>query len=221
MKKFKYIATVLSFFLGITVSFAQKAEVFDVQKRSVHNGIEVYNRQLTLVNEGKYKGIRLSKDLGEGVAWIKGIEFSEGTVEFDVRGENVKQHSFVGLAFHGVNDSTFEAIYFRPFHFKEESEVLKKRRVQYVSLPVHTWRALREQFPGKYENDVEPAPDSDSWFRVRIVIKGNTVSVFVNGETEPSLVTEKLTAIKKGKVGFYVADTSGGDFANLSITKTG
>lgn len=220
MKKFKHITTVLSFFLYVTVSYSQKTESFDVQKLFVHNGLEVYNRQLTLVNEEKYKGIRLSKDFGEGVAWIKGIEFSEGTVEFDVRGENVKQHSFVGLAFHGVNDSTFDAIYFRPFQFKEESEVLKKRRVQYVSLPVHTWRALREQFPGKYENDVTPAPDPDSWFHVMIVIKKNKVSVFINGKTEPCLVTEKLTAVKNGKIGFYVADTSGGDFANLVITKT-
>jgi hypothetical protein len=220
MKKSRSIALMISFLLHAAASFAQKSEVFDVQKLSVQNGLEVYNRQLTPVNEETYKGIRLSKDLGEGVAWIKGMEFSEGIIEFDVRGENVKQHSFVGLAFHGVNDSTFDAVYFRPFHFKEESDVLKKRRVQYISLPIHTWRALREQFPGKYENDVTPAPDPDSWFKVRIVIKRTTVSVFVNGKKEACLIAEKLTSVKNGKIGFYVADTSGGDFANFVITKT-
>lgn len=219
MKKNRVIISVL-FALSLTNSFAQTPVKFDVQKLAETNGIEVYNRELTIVNEEKFNGIRLSKDFGEGVAWIKDLELSEGTVEFDVRGENVKLHSFVGLAFHGLNDSTFDAIYFRPFRFKDEDAVLRKHRVQYISLPVYTWRMLREEFPGKYENDVEPAPDPDSWFHVRVVIKGNTVSVFVNNKAEPCLTTEKLTTIKSGKVGFYVADTSGGDFANLVINKT-
>lgn len=220
MRKIKAAAVMAFFLLQATVSVSQKPLVIDVQKLADNKGIEVYNRELTPVTEEKYNGISLSKEYGEGVAWIKGIDFSEGIIEFDVRGENVKQHSFVGLAFHGVNDSTFDAVYFRPFQFNEEDEVLQKRGVQYISLPVFTWRALREKFPGKYENKVEPAPDPDSWFRVRLVIKGNTISVFVNDKIEPCLVAEKITAVKTGKIGFYVADTSGGDFANLIITKT-
>lgn len=182
--------------------------------------MEVYNREMTLVNEEHYAGIRLSKDFGEGVAWLKDVEFSNGIIEFDVRGENVKQHSFVGIAFHGQDTATYDAIYLRPFQFLEKDEVLRSRGIQYVSLPEFTWRVLRAQSPGKYEHSVDPAPDPNSWVRVRVVIQGSSVSTYINGNKEPSLVVEKVTKVTSGFLGFYVADTSGGDFANLTITKT-
>ncbi|HWH63628.1 MAG TPA: family 16 glycoside hydrolase [Ginsengibacter sp.] len=163
----------------------------------------------------------LSKDFGEGVAWLKGIEFSNGILEFDVRGENVKQHSFVGIAFHGKDDSTFDAVYLRPFQFEEAEEVLKNRAIQYISLPNFTWRTLREKFPGKYEHSIiEPVPDPNSWIRIRVVVNDATITTYINGNKEPSLVVQKVTQVKNGAVGFYVADTSGGDFANIKITKT-
>ncbi|MCC6461369.1 MAG: DUF1080 domain-containing protein [Saprospiraceae bacterium] len=183
-------------------------------------GIRVFNRTATLIDEPSYQGIRLSKEYGEGVAWLTGVEFSNGTIEFDVRGEDVKQHSFVGLAFHGQNDSTYDAIYLRPFQFRAPDEVLRHRSIQYVSFPDFTWRRLRALSPGKYENAVDPAPDPNAWMRVRIVVQGTTVSTYINGNPSPSLVVEKVTAVHTGSIGFYVADTSGGDFANISITKT-
>lgn len=218
--KMLHFATTVLFFLPAFSSFSQNAVVPDLHQLVKAKGVEVYNRKLTLITEGNRSGIRLSKDLGEGVAWLKGIDFSNGIIEFDVKGEDVKQHSFVGIAFHGRNDSTFDAIYFRPFQFREQDEILKSRAVQYISLPVHTWRKLREKSPGKYEHAISPVPDPNGWFHVRIVIKNSTVTTYINGNKEPSLVVEKVTAVKSGSLGFYVADTSGGDFANISITKT-
>lgn len=201
-------------------SSSQNVIKIDLHKQVQEKGIRVFNRVLGLINEGSYQGISLSKDEGEGVAWIKGIEFSNGVIEFDVRGENIKQHSFVGIAFHGVNDETFDAIYLRPFQFQEQDQLLRDHSIQYISLPDFTWRKLREQFPGKYEHSIDPSPDPDSWIRVRVVIKDAVISTYINGNKEPSLVVNKVTAIKTGSIGFYVADTSGGDFANLTITKT-
>jgi hypothetical protein len=97
---------------------------------------------------------------------------------------------------------------------------LKNRAIQYISLPEFTWRKLREQSPGKYEHSIEPAPDPNSWVHVRIVIKDSTVTTYINYSKEPSLVVEKITSLNTGSIGFYVADTSGGDFANIKITKT-
>ena len=132
----------------------------------------------------------------------------------------MKQHSFVGIVFYGKDNDTFDAIYLRPFQFDEQDETLRSHGIQYISLPDFTWRTLREKFPDKYEHSVEPAPDPNSWVRVRIVIKDSIISTYINGNKEPSLVVEKLTHLNTGLVGFYVADTSGGDFANLTITKT-
>ncbi len=217
-----------NFYLGLTglltllsiSSFSQVPVVIDLHAAVTSGNIEVFNRDLTLIDEASYKGIRLSKDFGEGIAWLKDVDFSSGIIEFDVRGEDVKQHSFVGIAFHAKDDSTFDAIYLRPFHFKANDDSLRKRQIQYISLPDFTWRVLRARFPGKYENSIEPAPDPNAWVRVRIVIKDSTISTYINGNKEPDLVVEKVTQLNHGAVGFYVADTSGGDFANITITKT-
>lgn len=189
----------------------------DLHAAVERNGIEVYNRELTLVDEPGHKGIRLSKAYGEGVAWLKGVEFSNGTIEFDVRGEDAKQHSFVGMAFHGANDSTFDAVYLRPFQFRASADSLRNRMLQYISLPKHTWRALRKSAPGVNEHSITPPPDPNGWVHMRIVVNGDTISTFINGAKEPSLVVKKLTQLRNGRVGFYVADTSGGDFANIRI----
>jgi hypothetical protein len=54
---------------------------------------------------------------------------------------------------------------------------------------------------------------------MKVVIKGKTISTFINHNTEPTLMVEQATDVKVGKIGFYVADTSGGDFANLTFMK--
>jgi hypothetical protein len=79
---------------------------------------------------------------------------------------------------------------------------------------------LREKFPGKYENAIAPAPEPGSWVHVRVVVQGETVTVYINRNSSPSLTVKTLSGIKTGSVGLYVADTSGGDFANLTIRKT-
>jgi hypothetical protein len=149
---------------------------------------------------------------------VDGVNFSEGTIECDIRGKNVLQRSFVGIAFHGVDEKTFDAIYFRPFNFKNEDAVRRTHAVQYISHPEHTWSKLRQTFPLKYEQPVKPVPEPDGWFHARIVVANGKVSVFVNDATEPSLVVDKLNDRTEGKIGFWVGTTSGGDFANLKIT---
>jgi hypothetical protein len=219
MKTFYFC--LMSFFLMISnLSHAQNAKAIDLYEAVKNNKIDVINRKLTLINDESHKGIRLSKDYGEGVAWLKGIEFSNGIIEFDVRGENVQQHSFVGIAFHGKDDATFDAIYLRPFQFKSEDPVLKSHSIQYISLPNFTWRVLRAKFPNKYENSIKQDLDPNSWVRIRIEVKDSTVSAYINGSKEACLVVQKVTNIATGSIGFYVADTSGGDFANITITKT-
>jgi hypothetical protein len=220
MKKTRAMATGLVMLVVAFSSFAQRELKIDLTKKAKDKGLEVYNRELTYIDEKSYSGIRLSKAEGEGVAWIKGVEFSNGVIEFDVRGENVMQHSFVGLAFHGVNDSTFDAVYFRPFQFETDDAARKTRMTQYISLPDFTWRKLREKNPGVYESAIEKPPLPDAWFHVRMVIQDSKVTTYVNNLKEPSLTVTKVTPVKSGMVGLYVADTSGGDFANLKITKT-
>ena len=126
--------------------------------------------------------------------------------------------SFLGLAFHIQNDSTYDAIYFRPFNFSNPDTIRRWRAVQYISLPRYEWDKLREKFPGKYENKVNPVPGGDDWFHCKIIISGEMISVFVNNSSTPSLVVNKLTDTTTGKIGLWIENGSDGSFADLTIT---
>ncbi len=180
---------------------------------------EVANRELSLFSEDNKKGLRFSKKKGDGVAWLQGAEFSNGTVEVDIRGKDILQQSFVGIAFHGVDSKTFDAVYFRPFNFHSTDSVRRIHAVQYVSHPNFTWKKLRDNNNGQYEKAVLSPPNANDWFHAKIVIDYPQVTVFVNGSLEPSLTVDQLSDRKKGKIGFWVGDDSDGDFANLQITK--
>lgn len=70
---------------------------------------------------------------------------------------------------------------------------------------------------GEYEKGLNPPPDPNGWFHVRVVVASPKVSVFVGDAKEPSLVVDQLSDRKKGMVGLWVGNTSGGDFANIKI----
>ena len=134
-----------------------------------------------------------------------------------MKGKDVQGASFVGVAFHGVDGTTYDAIYFRPFNFKTEDQARVLRAVQYISHPAHPWQKLRASHPGQYEKPVKPVPDPNAWFHARVVVASPKVSVFVGDAKEPCLTVDQLSDRKKGLVGIWVGNTSGGDFANFTI----
>jgi hypothetical protein len=188
----------------------------DLAKLAEGKGLKIFGRSLSSIREANRKGIRLSEAPGEGVAYLEGVEFANGRIEIDIRGKDVQEQSFVGVAFHGVDEWSYEAVYFRPFNFRAEDPVRRNHAVQYICSPDHKWQRLREGHPGQYEKSVNPVPDPNGWFRARVAVASPKVSVFVNEATAPSLVVGKLSQRRKGLVGVWV-DNSGGDFANLKI----
>ena len=154
---------------------------------------------------------------GAGILWLNGSNFRNGTLALDIKGKNAPGRSFVGLAFHGQDNDTYDVVYFRPFNFTNRER--ESHAVQYISLPENDWPTLRENFPGKYENTIRPVPDPvDDWFHVRIVIEHPNVKVYVNGFVQPTLEVDQLSDSKQGKVGFWVGNNSEGWFKNLKIT---
>ena len=188
------------------------------QRRSIEpKDVQVFNRRVSSLSDGTRKGLRLSESPGDGVAYLRGIELGNGTIEFDLKGKDVQGQSFVGVAFHGVDSSTYDAIYFRPFNFKAEDPARRSHAVQYISHPTYTWQKLRAERPGIFEQPVNPAPDPNAWFHVRVVVASPKVSVFVGDAKEPCLVVTRLSDRTNGLVGLWVGNNSGGDFANLNI----
>ena len=188
------------------------------QQRTIDpKDVAAFNRSVSSLSDGTKKGLRLSGSPGDGVAYLRGIQFGNGTIEFDVKGKDVQGQSFVGVAFHGVDGTTYDAIYFRPFNFRTEDPARRSHAVQYISHPTYTWQKLRAERPGTFEQPVSPAPDPNGWFHVRVVVASPKVSVFVGDAKEPSLVVNQLSDRTKGLVGLWVGNNSGGDFANLKI----
>jgi hypothetical protein len=211
------VASAAGLFTASQVIGQKKAISPDLAKLAEGKGLKLFNRSVSSLNDGARKGVRLNESPGDGLAYLEGIEFTNGTIEFDVRGKDVRQQSFVGVAFHGVDGSTYDAIYFRPFNFMTDDPARRIRAVQYISHPTYTWEKLRAEHPGLYEKPVSPVPDPNAWFHVRVVVVSPKVSVFVNDGKEPSLVVNQLSERKKGQVGLWVGNNSGGDFANLTI----
>ena len=84
-------------------------------------------------------------------------------------------------------------------------------------MPGHDWRELRKSHPGKYEFAITPAPNPDSWVKLKLVVKGKNVTAFVNGSDKPALAVELLSDRLKGKVGLWVGNGSDGWFRNLKV----
>ena len=199
---------------------AQDAPVFyDLQQWQGEGKLTVFNRELSPISDTGRKGIRLSEKSGDGVVWLEGVTFTNGTVEVDIRGKDVLQKSFPGIAFHGVDEKTLNVVYFRPFNFRSADSVRRIHAVQYACHPDYPWNRLREERNAQYEKEVYPAPDPNGWFHVKLEVEYPRILVYVNGNARPSLSVEQLDGNCSGKIGFYVGNESGGDFANLVIRK--
>ena len=182
------------------------------------NELRCFNRVATHLADGAREGVRLNEAQAMGAAFVPGIEFTTGTLELDMRGRDVVQRSFVGVAFHGT-DLTCDAVYFRPFNFRASDPVARSHAVQYQSAPAHSWQRLRSEQPGKFEHAVAPIPDPNDWFHARIVVTMSTVTVFVAGAADPCLEVGLLNTRRQGSVGLWVGNNSGGDFSNLVVSE--
>lgn len=213
----KFLFGGLLFLLLLPASFcrAQQITNFDLDKLLKNGGLVTNPGQnVQALADGDKKGI-----LCQGIAWLKGIAFSTGTIDFDLRGKDVYQQSFLGIAFHGVDTVTYESIYFRPFNFRADDTLRKKHAVQYISQPDYPWDRLRKESPLVYENGIENAPAATAWFHAHIVVNADSITVYVNHSATYSLKVKKLSNRNDGLIGLWSSSLSG-DFANLVIKPT-
>lgn len=204
----------------ITNVFGQDKQVkYNLNDLNKKGKLQVFGRTLTSVEDKNGSAVRFSETIGDGVAWLEGVSFGNGIIELDIKGKDVLQRSFTGIAFHGKDEKTLDAVYFRPFNFKSSDSVRRIHAVQYISHPDFPWKRLREEQNGKYEKEIPLAPDPNDWFHVKIVVNYPKIEVYVNHSSKPCLSVLKLNDRKDGKIGLWVGEGSGGDFANLRITK--
>jgi hypothetical protein len=196
---------------------AGAATKIDLAERLAAKKLRVVNRDVTKSDAGP-GAVHMSESEGNGVTWVEGTDFGEGTIELDIRGRDVMQRSFVGVAFHRHDDNTYEAVYLRPFNFRSQDPIRKQHAVQYIAVPDYDWPRLRKEFPEEFENPVDQSIVPTDWVPVRVVVKAKTVQIYVGNVKDPTLEVRKLGQHDRGQVGLWTGNGSDGDFANLRIT---
>jgi len=186
----------------------------DLSKVVTREGWGILNRKAEVFKEGERTGVKFDGRPGMGGACLETVDFTNGIIECDIKGQG-RRPSYVGIAFDVIDTVNYEAVYFRPFNFRDPAR--KQHSVQYISHPEHTWQTLREASPGVYEGAIEPAPDPDAFFHVKLVVKRPKVSVYVNNGKQPCLTVDLLSPRTMGKVALFVDNESQGAFANLKI----
>jgi len=210
----KQTSLLLVFLAFIFHVSAQKTRHYNLVQLLTENKLDTTKTEMHILNDNNYKQAISLK----GTAWLKDVSFTKGTIEVDLRGKNVFLQSFLGIAFHSVNDSIYDVVYFRPFNFKHEDTLRRKWSVQYMSMPGYDYDKLRKEHPLVYENAVTPVPGPDDWFHATIIISDDSAAVYVNHSSTASLKVHLLNNRSDGKIGLwsYTPGVSG-DFANLII----
>ena len=112
------VSALIAFLAAPAFSQALKPIRPDLAQLADGRGAQLFNRSLTVEKEGGRAVARLDGRAGDGGALIDLVQVGDGVIEVDLRGKDVAQQSFLGIAFHIVDWTTYEAVYFRPFNFR-------------------------------------------------------------------------------------------------------
>ena len=205
---------ILSALSAITLVAQQKIDLAGQLKAGK---LKAFNREVS-AGDASRGAVKVNEAEGNGVIWIDGTDFALGTIELDIKGRDLMQRSFVGVAFHGKDDKTYEAVYLRPFNFRATDPVRKDHAVQYISLPDYDWPRLRKEFPEEFENPVDQSLVPTEFTPVRIVVNATNVQIFVGNVKTPTLEVRKLGTLDRGRIGVWAGNGSDGEYANLRIT---
>ena len=143
--------------------------------------------------------VRFADFAGRRSIWLRnntqvvrsGVEFTDGTIEFDVA--PMKEGNFVAVIFRRESPINHENIYFRIHRSGLYNALQYAPRINGSS----TWQ-LYPEF-----NSTIDLPRLE-WTRVRVEVTGPRLEVFINGADKPSLSVARLRAAPvKGGVGFW------------------
>ena len=90
------------------VANAAAIQPIDLAQRLSAGQLRAVNRRVTPL-KGDRTGVHVDEKAGNGVAWIEGTDFSEGTIDIDVRGRDVVDRSYLGIALHRKDDAAYES----------------------------------------------------------------------------------------------------------------
>ncbi len=211
MQKISALVTIIMISIN---SFCQQG--ISLPSKLENNQIKAINRSISLFGD-QQDAVEMNAKNGSGIGVIKDVEFEKGIIEIEFLGENNPGKSFIGIAFNIQDDKTYEAIYFRPFNFVAKEQIRKEHMVQYIYHPEFTWKKLRKEKTGEFENEIKMPPNPDDWFKAIIHIDEKKVKVFINDVPQPILIVDRLTSTISKKIGIWTGFGSSGRFRNLTL----
>ena len=213
--RYQKINVLITFLFLISINAFCQQQI-SLSDKFQNKKIKVVNRLISLYGD-QLDAVEMNAKNSDGMGILEDVEFDKGTIEVELLGENNPGKSFIGIAFNIQNDKTYEAIYFRPFNFVAEEQIRKDHMVQYIFHPEFTWRILRDERTGEFENEIATPPNPDDWFKVIININEEKVEVYVNELSDPVLIVDRLTSAKSKKLGIWTGFGSSGRFKNLIL----
>jgi hypothetical protein len=156
---------------------------------------------------------------------IKGINFKNGTIEVKVLSRLLKNapefaRGFIGVAFRiNDNNTKYESIYLRPTNGRANDQVRRNHSIQYYSYPDYKFDRLRKESPERYESYADM--ELNKWITIRIEVKDAEAKLFLNNNTQPSLIVNDLKhgANASGSIALWIETGTEGYFKDLKITK--
>lgn len=187
------IVLMLGLMLGSQVSFS------NAQDRTGRVSVEGSNEEWFVDSADRAGDARVAEFLGRPALWVRnntqivraGIEFVDGTIEFDVA--PMDKGNFIGVLFRRATATNQENIYLRAHQSGLYNALQYAPRINGSS----TWQ-LYPEF-----NATIDLP-RNQWTHLRVEVKGTQLEVYVNNNSKPALVVPRLRAIPaKGSVALW------------------
>src|ERR1700759_1228660 len=132
------------------------------------------------------------------IAYPDKLNFTDGTIEADMAWIG-RQGGYLGIAFRIKDAHHYQVVYFRP----ESSGTINA--IQYMpekKAEFNWW----DYEAAKYQATAT-LPMHD-WFHVKLVVKGTSVTVFVNNQPKPSMVYNNMdSSLQNGAVGYWFGNS--------------
>jgi hypothetical protein len=158
-----------------------------------------------------------------GLALLRGVEFTDGTIELEVAGRRgphavPADRGFIGLAFRVRGErETYEYVYLRPDNGRADDQVRRNHSTQYAAQPDFDFDRLRKESPERYESYVDLEPGV--WTRMRVVVAGRTARLYVHDAPQPALVvTDLKLGTEGGGVALWIGPGTEGFFGAVRVT---
>jgi hypothetical protein len=157
------------------------------------------------------EGLMLKKNFNSPkeafIAYPKDINFKDGEIELDMA--STSGNDYLGLAFRIKDAQHYESLYFRPASSGTINAVqyMPEKKAEF-----NWW---------EYEDDKYQAKatlPSNKWFHIKAVVKGQTLTVYVDHNPKPTMVYTALDAsLKSGSVGFWFGNSAACVYKNLVV----